>query len=80
MTHKIPMPVPSWPIMIENRDIHWQKLGLRSTSVCPAGSLSINVLTEACVVIIGRKPNKTVDFCIEKGCKSLQKGLTLAAD
>jgi len=74
------MPVPSCPIMIENRDIYLQKLGLRSTSVFPAGALFINVLTEACVVIVGRKPNKTVDLCIEKGCKSLQKDLTLAAD
>jgi len=48
--------------------------------MCPAGALFINVLTEACAVIIGRKPNKTADLCIEKGCKSLQKGLTLAAD
>jgi len=66
--------------MIENRDIHWQKLGLRSTSMCPAGSFSINILTEARVVILGLRPNKTVDLRIEKGYKSLQKGLTLAAD
>jgi hypothetical protein len=48
--------------------------------VCPVVSLSINVLTESCLVIIGCKPNKTADLCIEKGYKSLQKGLTLATD
>jgi len=42
--------------------------------------LFINVLTEACTIIIGRKPNKKVDLFIKKGYKSLQKGLTLAAD